>query len=301
SKAAKPDDGAVQVEEPVDYKKLASTLRNRVNNLEDDDIFVPISPLLGFSDDVSDVGVPVAEEEPQKPAEKRAKETPHAVEPKKRQSPEPMQVDGDEPSDSEFSRMLDNCKRQLCDLQEATAKPDCEAAHRRRRRRRRHHKARQSKDIAEPVESEEDKQRRAVRTIEDYILGERSKRQAQEVVASLRALRSIEKEVDKARIDYNRRLHNTQLSFVADKDGSLKLAHNKTNFVFHEYQEVLERQLLKLDEVPSFGDETVRHKRKTIVRKIQAVLDALDQFALDQESEVSEASAMADVSSNSDF
>ncbi|KAJ1932844.1 hypothetical protein FBU59_006230, partial [Linderina macrospora] len=108
-------------------------------------------------------------------------------------------------------------------------------------------------------------------------------------------------EVDKTRTDYNRRLHNTQLSFVAEKDGSLKLAHNKTNFVFHEYQEVLERQLLKLDEVPSFGDETVRHRRKAVVRKIQAILDALDQFALDQESELSEASGMADVSSNSDF
>ncbi|KAJ1913648.1 hypothetical protein LPJ71_002472, partial [Coemansia sp. S17] len=91
------------------------------------------------------------------------------------------------------------------------------------------------------------------------------------------------------------------LSFVADKSGNLKLAYNQDNKPFLMYQDVLQNLLYKLDEVSSKGDEIVRAKRKAVVVKIQDTLDALDRFAADQESELTESgSALADESSNAE-
>ncbi|KAJ2825634.1 hypothetical protein IWW50_002762 [Coemansia erecta] len=95
--------------------------------------------------------------------------------------------------------------------------------------------------------------------------------------------RAIEKELDVVRRDYSQQLNDTQLSFVADKDGNLRLAYNRGNTVFHAYQEILQQLLLRLDSILSYGDAAVRAKRKSIVKKIQAILDSLDQFAVDQE------------------
>ncbi|KAI8324446.1 hypothetical protein GQ54DRAFT_63479 [Martensiomyces pterosporus] len=324
----------VEIEEPVDYQRLAENLRDRVNKLDDDRILLPLSPLLSTGDGADWLGEP---EQPPKKARAARAGVPGVAEPERSEAlrdggaaaaTAPMDVDDNsETSDAEFSRMLDSCKRQLCDLQEASLKPNCEAARRRRSRNRRrrhsrrthqHERVEQQAHEAEttsteataaeppaPVETEEEKQKRAVHTIEDFILGIRSKRQALKVTESLRTLKTVEQDLDGVRKDYNRRLRNTQLSFVADKEGNLKLAHDRTNFTFHEYQEVLQKLLFKLDEIPSYGDEIVRYKRKAIVKKIQNTLDALDQFAADQESELSESSAydgaLGDESSNGEW
>ncbi|KAJ1965102.1 hypothetical protein GGI12_000986 [Dipsacomyces acuminosporus] len=301
------DQKGVEIEEPVDYRKLAENLRARVSKLDDDDIILPISPLLSASDDD---GLEPPTQQP-----RNAAKAPDSPEPSKTSKAADTT---NESSDVEFSHLLNKCKRQLSDLQEASIKPECEAAHRLRRnrsRRRRHNRRVQQQrssskpsaalEASAPAETDEERQKRAVHTIEAFILGLKSKRNAVSVVESLRALKSIEQDLDKVRNDYNRRLRNTQLSFVADKEGNLRLAHNRANFTFHEYQEVLQRLLFKLDEVPSYSDETVRYKRKSIVRKIQNTLDALDQFAFEQESELSESSAydgtLGDESSNADW
>ncbi|KAJ2019448.1 hypothetical protein GGI06_002531, partial [Coemansia sp. S85] len=145
------------------------------------------------------------------------------------------------------------------------------------------------------------KQKRAVNTIEDYIMGARNARKAEAAMTSLRKLHAIEKELDAIREQYNRQIHDTQLSFVADKSGNLRLAYNQDNKPFLMYQDVLQKLLYKLDEVPSGGDEIVRAKRKAVVVKIQDTLDALDQLQADQESELTESgSALADESSNAE-
>ncbi|KAJ1868646.1 hypothetical protein LPJ57_005752 [Coemansia sp. RSA 486] len=336
----------VEVEEPTDYGKLADTLRRRVGDLNDDNMFLPLSPLLASHDDEDSdsESQPTLAHKPQKQHSTAIDPVTITMTDNDDDDNRHMDVECDdaEHSDKEFADMLSNCKNQLKDLTEATTKHDSEAAHRRRRRRRQNHRSRSRRhrnyhhqqqqqqqvesttaasDAAEPPstqkipvtveaskpeETEEQRQKRAVTTIEDYILGARKARKAKEVRESLDRLGKIDQELAKIREDYNWRLRNMQLSFVADKNGNLKLAYNRGNRAFHEYQEVLQRLLLNLDEVQSYGDESVRFKRKTIVKKIQNTLDALDQFAADQESELSESSGfdvgtLADESSNGEL
>ncbi|KAJ1898111.1 hypothetical protein LPJ66_002957 [Kickxella alabastrina] len=299
----------VEIEEPVDYSKLADSLRRRVNGLSDNNTFVPPTPRLGSDTD---------DEQSDCPATKQSSNN-----------------NSGEHTDSEFASMMDSCKSQLRNLQDATKNPDGEAArHRRRHRRHRHNRRlrrsrsrraqRPSKDNVpasspdqaqaqapspapkvQPEDPEQERQKRAVNTMENYILGQRNMRKAHKILESLRTLRHIDDDLEKVRQDYNWRLRNLQLSFVSDNKGNLKLAYNSSNKDFHEYQEVLQRLLIKLDSVESFGDDAVRSKRKNVVKKIQATLDALDRFVADQESEVSESSvgedSLADESSNGDW
>ncbi|KAJ2840865.1 hypothetical protein FBU31_000006 [Coemansia sp. 'formosensis'] len=308
---AVPEQKGVEIEEPIDYSKLANILRGRVNTLNDVNVFVPPSPpmeqLAAFA-----VSPP--------PSKKEAKA--------EKASPA-MELDsgaGAEHTDSEFAGMMSDCKAQLKDLKEAAStsqRPSGAPTKRRQRRHRPRHRAHHhdekqhldeslffppevvAADMAAAPEQDQattaQKQKQAVNTIEDYILGVRSARKAQAAMASLRQLHAIELELDAIREQYNRQLHDTQLSFVADKSGNLKLAYNQDNKPFLMYQDVLQRLLCKLDEVPSGGDEIVRAKRKAVVVKIQNTLDALDQFAADQESEATESgSALADESSNAE-
>ncbi|KAI7822469.1 hypothetical protein BX661DRAFT_173037 [Kickxella alabastrina] len=297
----------VEIEEPVDYSKLADSLRRRVNGLSDNNTFVPPTPHLGSDTD---------DEQLDPPATKQSSNN-----------------NSGEHTDSEFASMMDSCKSQLRNLQDATKNPDSEAArHRRRHRRHRHNRRLRrsrsrraqgpSKDNipvsspdqtqapapapkVQPEDSEQERQKRAVNTMENYIMGQRNMRKAHKIFESLRTLRHIDNDLEKVRQDYNWRLRNLQLSFVSDNKGNLKLAYNSSNKDFHEYQEVLQRLLIKLDSVESFGDDAVRSKRKNVVKKIQATLDALDRFVADQESEVSESSVaedgLADESSNGDW
>ncbi|KAJ2385855.1 hypothetical protein H4S02_004131 [Coemansia sp. RSA 2611] len=167
-------------------------------------------------------------------------------------------------SDSDFADMLGSCTSRLRSLRTGARKP------RARRQRRHKHRAHRAKSKA----------------LEETILGAPAQ-PAPEVQASLDELQQIERELDGMRRDYSRRLGDTQLSFVADKGGNLRLAYTRGNAEFHAYQELLQRLLLRLDAVPSHGDERVRGRRRAIVRKVQAVVDALDRFAADQESEQS--------------
>ncbi|KAJ2491897.1 hypothetical protein IWW37_001869 [Coemansia sp. RSA 2050] len=297
----------VEIEEPVDYDKLANVLRGRVNTLNDINVFIPRSPpleqLAAFS-----AASPPSPPSPKKKEAKTGLESPA------------MDVDSgaaDEHTDSEFAGMLNDCKAHLKDLKETTtAQPSFDTRGKRRHRRhrsRRHARRQEDKPLDETplpaveVVSEQagattaQKQKQAVNTIEDYIMGVRNARKAQAAMTSLRKLHAIEKELDAIREQYNRQIHDTQLSFVADKSGNLRLAYNQDNKPFLMYQDVLQKLLYKLDEVPSGGDEIVRAKRKAVVVKIQDTLDALDQLQADQESELTESgSALADESSNAE-
>ncbi|KAJ2825916.1 hypothetical protein IWW50_002624 [Coemansia erecta] len=135
------------------------------------------------------------------------------------------------------------------------------------------------------------RQKSAASAIEDVIMGASARRNSKEICESVDALRAVEKELDVVCRDYSQQLNDTQLSFVADKDGNLRLAYNRCNAVFHAYQDILQQLLLRLDSIPSYGDVAVRAKCKSIVKKIQTILDSLDQFAVDQESEFSESSS----------
>ncbi|KAJ2435941.1 hypothetical protein GGF42_008974 [Coemansia sp. RSA 2424] len=196
-----------------------------------------------------------------------------------------MQVDNEaaEHTDSEFAGLMSDCKAQLKELQETNTA------------------AAASGDGGSQTGP-------AVNTIEDYILGVRNarKKEAAAAMDSLRQLHAIELELDAIRMQYNQQVQDTQLSFVADKSGGLRLAYNGDNKPFLIYQDVLQRLLARLDAIPSHGDEVVRAKRKAVVVKIQHTLDALDQFAADQESELSSSvnnegsGELADDSSNCD-
>ncbi|KAJ2691230.1 hypothetical protein IWW39_000129 [Coemansia spiralis] len=286
----------VEIEEPVDYDKLANVLRGRVNTLNDVNVFIPRSP----------------------PLEQAAfPESPKKKEAKTRLESPAMDVDSgaaDEHTDSEFAGLINDCKAQLKDLKETAQPSDTRGKrrhHRHRSRRRVRHEEDRSLDetplpavevVSEPAgATAAQKQKRAVNTIEDYIMGARNARKAEAAMTSLRKLHAIEKELDAIREQYNRQIHDTQLSFVADKSGNLRLAYNQDNKPFLMYQDVLQKLLYKLDEVPSGGDEIVRAKRKAVVVKIQDTLDALDQLQADQESELTESgSALADESSNAE-
>ncbi|KAJ2757189.1 hypothetical protein GGI19_000239 [Coemansia pectinata] len=301
---AVPEQKGVEIEEPIDYGKLANILRGRVNTLNDVNVFVPRSP-------------------PPEQFSAFATPPPPAKRETKLASPA-MDVDneavGAEHTDSEFAGMMNECKAQLKELKDTTAATQPQGKRRQRRHHRPRHRARHhddkpqvdesvffpaesvAADMAVPEQAEATAaQKQAVNTIEDYILGARNARKAQAAMSSLRQLHDIELELDAIREQYNRQLHDTQLSFVADKSGNLKLAFNQGNKPFLMYQDVLQKLLYKLDEVPSGGDEIVRAKRKAVVVKIQDTLEALDRFAADQESELTESgSALADESSNAE-
>ncbi|KAJ2066086.1 hypothetical protein GGI08_002042 [Coemansia sp. S2] len=298
---AVPEQKGVEVEEPIDYGKLANILRGRVNTLNDVNVFVPRSPpqeqLAAFAT----------------PPKKEAKLASPA-----------MDVDseaavGAEHTDSEFAGMMNDCKAQLKELKDTTTS-QTQGKRRQRRHRSRHrahHRHHEEKpqvdesvffptesvaaDMAVSEQAETTAKKQAVNTIEDYIMGARNARKAQAAMSSLRQLHNIELELDAIREQYNQQLRDTQLSFVADKSGNLKLAYNQDNKPFLMYQDVLQKLLYKLDEVSSKGEEIVRAKRKAVVVKIQNTLDALDRFAADQESELTESgSALADESSNAE-
>ncbi|KAJ2452262.1 hypothetical protein EV183_003051 [Coemansia sp. RSA 2336] len=279
SKKQKQED-SVEVEEPTDYKKLAQLLRNRVHKLDDEDIFLPPpSPQPSHDEDGAWEGA------------------------SNDVAPASMDVDK-EHSDSDFANMLDTCKCQLRDMQQAAQSTQKDKA--KRRHRHKHHRRPKSK---KPAASETAlKSEQPANTIEDYILGT-SKQEggdSAEIRESMKQLQEIERELDRVRRDYSQQLSDTQLSFVADKNGNLRLAYNRDNAVFHAYQEILQKLLLRIDAIASYGDEQVRCKRRSIVRKIQAIVDSLDQFAADQESstelgsELTPDDVMADVSSNAD-
>ncbi|PIA18834.1 hypothetical protein COEREDRAFT_79395 [Coemansia reversa NRRL 1564] len=288
----------VEVEEPTDYNRLARLLRNRVHGLGDEDVFVPLSTL-----EDNEEHSPEPDELP-KATPQDEKDTQQEV--------KPAEDEANEHTDSEFADMLDDCKCQLREMKEADGKQDHQRATRRRHRRhnRKHKQSKRAKKAAEKQQQkqqhlaaegpEEQRQRQAVKTIEDYVLGAKSKRVANQVRESLSELHHLELELDQIRKDYSRRVNDTQLSFVADKNGDLRLAYNRDNSAFHAYKDILQRLLLKLDTIPSYGDEVIRAKRRSIVVKIQDILDALDRLASDQESEQSASTpsdgAMADVS-----
>ncbi|KAJ2692724.1 hypothetical protein H4R19_006105, partial [Coemansia spiralis] len=268
-----PRKAGFEVEEPVDYDRLAQALRSRVVDLDDSNIFLPPSPTLANADEV-----------PAAPSPTREREQPA----------QPMDVDsGAQCSDSEFASLLDGCKSQLRDIQDASAKPRKRSA-----RRRRSHRRRSSKRGADEAALDQGAKPTTL-GLDEAILGPSEKERDAKVQRALEQLRHIERELDQVRHSYSQQVSDTQLSFVADKTGSLRLAYNHGNAAFREYQEVLQRLLLSLDAISSHGNEAIRAKRKEVVRKIQAILDALDQFAADQESEYSE-STTGDLSSLTD-
>ncbi|KAJ2588670.1 hypothetical protein IWW49_002870 [Coemansia sp. RSA 1797] len=236
----------VEVEEPTDYERLANLLRGRVQGLSPDAVFIPPSPELSSHDE-------------------------DTTEPELQ-----MDVDGQaEHTDSEFADMMSDCKSQLQDIKEGasvkTKKKNKKHRNRRRQRSRAHGHAKDAK-----VGSKQPRD-----AIEDVILG--SSGLSAEARKSLERVQEIGRQVDNVRREYSQQLRDTQLSFVADNNGNLRLAYNSDNSVFHAYHETLEQLMLRLDAVPSHGSRVVRARRKAVVKKVQAILDSLDELAAMQE------------------
>ncbi|KAF7759721.1 hypothetical protein Agabi119p4_11416 [Agaricus bisporus var. burnettii] len=60
-----------------------------------------------------------------------------------------------------------------------------------------------------------------------------------------------------------------------------KLAFNSTNYNLHAYNESLEKLLVKLDGVESWGDSDVRTKRRSVVKSIEKEQGRVDRFCQD--------------------
>ncbi|KAJ2510551.1 hypothetical protein GGI11_005444 [Coemansia sp. RSA 2049] len=343
---------AVEVEEPTDYRTAAEALRRRVDSLDDDNMFLSLSPLLGKMEEEEE---PAARTTSRRDLDQDARGAAMDVDETETPAKDRQHDHHDEHSDTEFSRLLNNCRCQLRNMQGAatpTGDGSASEAAPSTRRSRKHHRNRRNRhtgpDSQQQQEQEEEleesaatpalsrkrnrdtqhgsaEQNRGARKPRgerrpaatpagaqadgsDSSAKERAAEDhehAQKVRDSLSQLREISRALDGVREDYNKRLRDTQLSFVADSEGHLRLAYNRGNSAFHEYQETLQKLLFRLDEISSHGDVGVRDKRKAVVRKIQNTLDALDQFAADQESELSESSpyefsSWADESSNAD-
>ncbi|KAJ2502494.1 hypothetical protein GGH96_001023 [Coemansia sp. RSA 1972] len=240
----------VEVEEPTDYDRLAHLLRGRVQGLNSDSVFIPLSPELSSHDEDT------TEPESQMEVDERVEHT-----------------------DSEFADMVSDCKSQLQDMKEGasvtTKKKNRKHRNRRRQRSRTHGHAKNLQATSKPKQQD---------TIEDVILG--PSELSAEARKSLERVQEIERQVDTMRRDYSQQLRDTQLSFVADNNGNLRLAYNRDNSVFHAYHEKLQQLVLQLDAVPSHGSRVVRARRKAVVKKVQAILDSLDEFAALQEQQI---------------
>ncbi|KAJ2828225.1 hypothetical protein IWW50_001495 [Coemansia erecta] len=70
-------------------------------------------------------------------------------------------------------------------------------------------------------------------------MGVSAMRNTKKICESVDALRAIKKKPDVGRRDYSQQPNDTRLSFVADKNGNLRLAYNQGNAVFHGYQEIM--------------------------------------------------------------
>ncbi|KAJ2124633.1 hypothetical protein IW147_001598 [Coemansia sp. RSA 720] len=243
-----PLQSGVEVEEPTDYERLARMLRGRVQGLNSDAVFIPPSPELSSHDDTTEL------DEPEMEVDERAEHT-----------------------DSEFADMVSNCKSQLQEMKDG---PSVRTKKGRKNRNRRRQRSRTQGRAKDSKVTSEQKQRK----IEDVILG--PSELSAEARESLERVQEIERQVDSVRRDYSQQLRDTQLSFVADNNGNLRLAYNRDNSVFHAYHEMLQQLVLELDAVPSHGNRVVRARRKAVVKKVQAILDSLDEFAATQEQEV---------------
>ncbi|KAJ2128237.1 hypothetical protein IW136_006163, partial [Coemansia sp. RSA 678] len=183
----------VEVEEPTDYERLANLLRGRVQGLSSDAVFIPPSPELSSHDE-------------------------DTTEPESQ-----MDVDGQaEHTDSEFADMMSDCKGQLQDIKEGasvkTKRKNRKHRNRRRQRSKAHGHAKNAKASSKQPPQD---------TIEDVILG--SSGLSAEARKSLERVQKIERQVDTVRREYSRQLRDTQLSFVADNNGNLRLAYNRDN------------------------------------------------------------------------
>jgi hypothetical protein len=67
-------------------------------------------------------------------------------------------------------------------------------------------------------------------------------------------------------------------SIVPDVSENPKLAFTSTNVPLHTHMELLSRLLVALDAVESWGDQKVRERRRSVVRKIEAEAGSLEEF-----------------------
>jgi hypothetical protein len=73
-------------------------------------------------------------------------------------------------------------------------------------------------------------------------------------------------------------LHSANLSFTRQQEGTLLLtASTDANRQFLGSEDEIMRVMLKLDSIDSLGDEDVRLKRKSLVKKCEHMLEELDQ------------------------
>ncbi|KAJ7270927.1 hypothetical protein C8J57DRAFT_1065332 [Mycena rebaudengoi] len=67
-------------------------------------------------------------------------------------------------------------------------------------------------------------------------------------------------------------------SILPDVSENPKLAFTPTNVPLHTHMELLSRLLVALDAVESWGDQKVRERRRSVVRKIEAEAGSLEEF-----------------------
>lgn len=64
-----------------------------------------------------------------------------------------------------------------------------------------------------------------------------------------------------------------------DSDSNIpKLAFNSTNYGLHAYMDSLDKLLVKLDGVESWGDRDIRARRRAVVKRIEQEQARLDRF-----------------------
>jgi len=82
-----------------------------------------------------------------------------------------------------------------------------------------------------------------------------------------------------------------------DVDGSdssvPKLAFNSTNYVLHSYLDSLDKLLVRLDGIESWGDQDVRARRRAVVKEIEEEQARLDKMLKDSWTKYIQTEAMA--------
>ncbi|KAF8999775.1 hypothetical protein BDQ17DRAFT_732143 [Cyathus striatus] len=64
-----------------------------------------------------------------------------------------------------------------------------------------------------------------------------------------------------------------------DVDGTEgRLAYTSANYAFHQYTDLLEKLLVRLDGVESWGDKKVRERRRSVVKSIEMETQKLDRY-----------------------
>ena len=63
----------------------------------------------------------------------------------------------------------------------------------------------------------------------------------------------------------------------SDGDSDIRLAYTARNHALHEYTDSMDKLLMKLDGVESWGDEEVRKRRRDVVKAIEGEASSVER------------------------